>query len=95
MTWAKTGTRGDRLPSDWAARCAATEARAGYRCEDVTNGVRCPERGSDCDHIVRGDNHNLSNLQWLCAWHHKIKTAAEAAEARREKAKLAKHPRFR
>jgi 5-methylcytosine-specific restriction protein A len=49
----------------------------------MRDGVRCVEPGTDCDHIERGDDHSLSNLQWLCSWHHDKKTAREALEARR------------
>lgn len=77
-------TRKQRLPRDWDERRAAVSARAGGRCEaTMRDGTRCVEPGTDCDHVRRGDNHALSNLQWLCGWHHDKKTAREAAEARR------------
>jgi hypothetical protein len=55
------------------------------------DGSRCQAEGTDCDHIERGDNHDPSNLQWLCKAHHKIKTAAEA-NAAREPRTTSKHP---
>lgn len=77
-------TRKERLPDDWQERRAATRDRAGGRCQaTMRDGTRCVEAGTDCDHIVHGDNHALSNLQWLCRWHHDKKTAREALEARR------------
>jgi 5-methylcytosine-specific restriction protein A len=77
-------TRKQRLPRDWGERRAAVRDRAGGRCQGtMRDGTRCVELGADCDHIVHGDNHALSNLQWLCSWHHDKKTAREALEARR------------
>lgn len=46
---------------------------------------RCSAVGTDCDHVIRGDDHSLTNLEWLCARHHSIKTAAEGAEAKAAK----------
>lgn len=100
--WA-TSDRKARLPRDWAQRVAATRARASGQCEAIAEPryrrrtkdaePRCPEAGRDCDHITAGDNHALENLQWLCAAHHRSKTAAEAAAALRARAALARHPR--
>ncbi|MGK5530669.1 HNH endonuclease [Streptomyces sp. URMC 129] len=58
--------------------------RDGYRCvATMATGERCPEAGTDVDHIVRGDNHDPSNLQTLFWWYHRRKTAREAVQARR------------
>lgn len=81
MPWSSSN-RASRLPSDWPKRRAQTKKRAGGQCEAIDNGTRCPAPGTDCDHIQRGDNHELRNLQWLCRPHHKRKTQAEALEAR-------------
>lgn len=76
-------TRKERLPDDWEQRRATVRDRAGGRCQaTMRDGTRCTEPGTDCDHIVRGDNHALSNLQWICRWHHNKKTAREARDAR-------------
>lgn len=78
MTWA-TSDRAARLPRDWAERREWVRARAGGRCEAVLrDGSRCGALGTDCDHVTRGDDHRVENLQWLCAWHHKRKTSREA-----------------
>jgi hypothetical protein len=37
------------------------------------------------DHIEHGDNHDLSNLQALCRWHHSRKSSAEGIAARKAK----------
>lgn len=87
MSW-ESSDRRLRLPSDWQERRQFVAARASYRCEAMLNdGTRCPAMGTDCDHVVRGDNHDVSNLQWLCQWHHKRKTNNEAAAARLSKKK--------
>lgn len=83
VQWAGS-TRKERLPKDWEQRRATVRDRAGGRCQaPMRDGSRCPEFGTDCDHIIRGDNHALSNLQWLCSWHHNKKTAREALAVRR------------
>lgn len=91
-----TPTRKERLPDNWAELRRLVEARAGGRCEAfMKSGKRCHDPGTDCDHVVRGtaghDNDDLSNLQWLCAWHHRMKTAAEANAAK--PVVTARHPR--
>lgn len=84
MAW-EGSTRKARLPSDWQRRRLRVLRRDGYRCQahnPETGGV-CGEFAHECDHIERGDDHDESNLQALCRWHHARKTAREAAEARR------------
>lgn len=64
--------------------------RAGYRCEAVTDGVRCPKRAPEhrmfADHIVeRKDGGALldpMNGQCLCGAHHTAKTIASRNERR-------------
>ncbi len=87
------------MPPDWKRRVAAVKARAGGRCQQImADGSRCPEPGTDCDHIHGRDNHDLANLQWLCRWHHARKTATESAAARQantaatRQARRAAHP---
>lgn len=82
--WASS-TRRTALPPDWPRRRAAVRKRAGDRCEERVDGVRCPNRGAECDHITphtQGGTDALSNLQWLCTPCHKRKTGQEAARAR-------------
>lgn len=75
--------RKSRLPDNWDELRAIVKARAGGRCELLmASGKRCHDKGTDCDHKVRGDDHSLGNLQWICAWHHRRKTAMEGNEAR-------------
>jgi 5-methylcytosine-specific restriction protein A len=79
--WAGS-TRRQRLPSDWPARVRATEARVGGQCEATTHAPGCDGAGAQCDHIVRGDDHELANLQWLSDSCHAAKTQLEAQAAR-------------
>lgn len=53
----------------------------------------CSGIGTQCDHVVPGDDHRLVNLQWLSAPCHAAKTKAEASAALRARAALARHPR--
>jgi 5-methylcytosine-specific restriction enzyme A len=98
MNW-NTSTRGKRLPGDWKQLRQATLHRDAHQCvSPLRDGGRCPEPATDVDHITRGDNHALENLQSLCAWHHKRKTQQEAQAARAalprvtEKRPTGKHP---
>lgn len=79
--WAGSDRR-ERLPANWAELREAVMRRAGGRCEAIkSSGQRCPNGGRDCDHIQAGDDHSLSNLQWLCIWHHRAKSSAEGNDA--------------
>lgn len=60
-------------------------------------GNICGARANQVDHIQHGDDHSLTNLQALCAWHHNKKSASEGgagrAAARRAAASpVATHP---
>lgn len=82
------------LPANWDRELRpAVRARAGGRCEaQLDTGERCPEQGTDADHIGDRHGHGLANLRWLCPWHHRWRTALQGAEATaKAKAKL-RHP---
>ena len=78
--------------------------RASGICEHKTEATehsasaRCTYKGDDVDHIINlasGGTDDMSNLQLLCSWHHKQKTAREAAAARSPKSEQRpreKHP---
>lgn len=84
VSWANS-TRRQRLPKNWHFLREQVKKRAGLQCEAyLNNGLRCVELGTDCDHIVAGDNHDLENLQWLCTWHHKKKTSLEGNNAKKK-----------
>lgn len=82
MAWAGS-TRRERLPHNWKRIRAYVLDRAGYQCEwiryDTT--ARCTELATDVDHIERGDDHEPSNLQALCRWHHARKSSSEGGSA--------------
>jgi 5-methylcytosine-specific restriction protein A len=87
MGWEQSDRR-SRLPRGWATLVENTRTRAGGRCQaTMHDGTRCSETGTDCDHIIHGDNHEPSNLQWLCSWHHNRKTARESKEAHQRRVK--------
>ena len=82
MPW-EGSTRKQRLPANWQQLRAVVLTRCGGRCEAIMrSGKRCHDKATDVDHIIHGDDHSLSNLQGLCTWHHKRKTAIEANASR-------------
>lgn len=88
MAWdSGRSARSLRLPDDWQVRRLRVLRRDGYRCqahlEDSPGLCGAPAR--DVDHIDRGDNHDLTNLQALCPWHHNRKSSREGAAARKAK----------
>ena len=72
-----TSDRKQRLPPDWESRRQKVLKRDGYRCCAQTSTGRCLNAGTDVDHIKRGDDHRLENLQTLCMGHHRQKTSRE------------------
>lgn len=91
MGW-ETSTRRARLPDDWSRRRAIVKRRANGRCEGLTfageprwHVEACDGRGTDCDHIIEGDDHSLANLQWLSGACHSHKTARSVPAWRRSR----------
>jgi 5-methylcytosine-specific restriction protein A len=81
MAWAGSN-RAARLPANWAALRRRVIRRDGGRCTAVdSEGQRCTWPGTDVDHKTPGDDHSLSNLRLLCAWHHARKSATEGGTA--------------
>lgn len=68
----------------------AVIARAGRRCEEVVNGVRCtkaePRHRMFADHKIEvrdgGDLFDPANGKCMCGSHHSAKTAAARAARR-------------
>lgn len=94
--WASSNRRG-RLPANWPRIRKQVLTRDRHQCQARNeDGTPCSLPATDVDHIQPGDDHSLTNLQSLCAWHHKRKTAAEAAAARPQyaprKRPAEKHP---
>lgn len=73
--------RAKRLPKDWAKIRARVLRRDGHTCR-ACGGLRCGNQRLEVDHINRGDDHSLTNLQTLGHACHQVKTLAEATEAR-------------
>lgn len=84
MSW-ETSTRRSRLPADWPKRRQRTKTRAKGMCEAQVHEPECDGIGSECDHIIAGDDHSLSNLQYLSGPCHAAKTQVEAQAAARTK----------
>jgi 5-methylcytosine-specific restriction protein A len=81
VPWAGS-TRSRRLPNDWGNRRNAVRRRARGQCEAEHHAPGCDGTGSECDHIIAGDDHSLTNLQWLSSACHRAKTLGEATEAK-------------
>lgn len=104
MGWETSRRRKD--PPGWSKLREFTINRALGLCEameidrlsDNPEPQRCTYQGTDVDHIVnvaRGGTDHPDNLQLLCSWHHKQKTAREASANRprvTEKHKREAHP---
>jgi 5-methylcytosine-specific restriction enzyme A len=81
-------SRRPKDPPGWHTTRAHVISRAHGICEHEDG---CTYTGKDVDHIVnlaQGGTHDLHNLRLLCTWHHKRKTAQEAANARRAKGSI-------
>lgn len=80
-------TRKHQLPPDWQQRRQHVLETAQGHCQcqgcPRCTGTPCTTPATDVDHIARGNDHSLTNLQALCTHCHRTKTAAEAAQARR------------
>lgn len=74
MAW-QGSDRAKRLPAGWARIRSQVLARDRGLCRLA--GERCTHRATEVDHIVRGDDHRLSNLQAVCSDCHASKTAGE------------------
>lgn len=91
MSW-YTSDRRSRLPRNWPALVAATKKRAHGKCQAKQHTKGCNRIGTECDHIISGDDHSMNNLQWLSAECHKTKTQAEAAQNNTARAAMRRRP---
>lgn len=92
MAWENSG-RKERLPADWPTRRVRVLRRDGYKCQAKhSTGDLCGAPANQVDHVEPGDNHDLSNLQALCRWHHARKSSREGVAARRPRATQARPP---
>ncbi|QDQ14331.1 HNH endonuclease [Streptomyces spectabilis] len=82
MVWESSNRRSE-LPANWEALRARVLRRDKGACQGVLmEGGLCGHPGTEVDHVRPGTDHSMSNLQLLCAWHHKRKTQAESLAAR-------------
>lgn len=111
MAWSSS-SRKERLNAGWERTRKFILERDDYRCQQwvtESNGIvrhKCFRPANEVDHIVRSrsggrDDDSPGNLQALCSYHHKLKTARESAEQRRENRERREeeewysHPAFR
>lgn len=80
-------TRLARLPRDWPKIRARILARDQHRCTWLTDGIPCGAPANQVDHIIRGDNHDDSNLRALCESHHRAKSSSEGGRAQRRRSR--------
>jgi len=86
MPWESSNRRKD--PPGWSSIRKRVIEKALGQCEQnlspldlPQSSIRCGYPGTDVDHIInvaQGGTDSLENLQLLCTWHHKQKTAQEA-----------------
>lgn len=80
MAW-EGSTRRQRLPKDWP-KIRRRIIRRDKTCRWLlSDDTVCGAQGTDVDHIIPGDDHSDSNLQLLCQWHHRRKSASEGGTA--------------
>lgn len=80
MAW-QGSTRRSRLPADWARIRRRIIRRDKVCVWAMSDGTQCGATGTDVDHITPGDDHRDDNLQLLCTWHHRRKSAQEGGTA--------------
>ncbi|MFE0103819.1 HNH endonuclease [Streptomyces sp. NPDC059009] len=87
-------------PPSWPTVRTAVRRRDCGLCQWVREdtGTPCLEPATDVDHIVplsQSGPSTVANARMLCDWHHKRKTAREAAAGKRAKRNQAAGPRRR
>ncbi len=91
MAWSNS-TRRARLPRDWPTKVAAVKRRSRGLCEATRHAPGCDGQGQDVDHRTQGDDHALTNLQYLSRHCHDAKTRAENAARNTLNAALKQRP---
>ena len=83
----QNSNRRERLPADWPKRQRRILKRDHHQCQtyDKHTGRFCLESARQVDHKIPGDNHDESNLEAICDWHHDRKSSREGNDARRKK----------
>jgi 5-methylcytosine-specific restriction protein A len=76
--------RREQLPPGWETRIRpAIIARDSGRCRWIENNRRCPEPGTDVDHVGDPHDHSLANLRLLCRTHHNRRSSRQGNDAQR------------
>lgn len=92
MAWDPTKRKAE-LPKNWGALRRKVLDRDQHQCVVILgNGSRCPNQATHVDHIQRGNDHSLENLQALCPKHHAQKSAAEGRAAQGPRARQQRPP---
>lgn len=94
--WAGSRRRAE-LPANWYTEIRpAVIARDKGRCRWIENNGRCPEPGTDVDHVGDPDDHSLAALRLLCAGHHGRRSSAQGNAAKKAKRdrNVERHPAF-
>ncbi|MFE6541595.1 HNH endonuclease [Streptomyces rochei] len=77
--------RRETLPRNWARLRRRVIRRDGGQCTaHHSDGTRCPEPGTDVDHVIPaslGGSDDMDNLALLCSWHHRRKSSSEGGRA--------------
>jgi 5-methylcytosine-specific restriction endonuclease McrA len=77
-------TKGTYKRKIWAMRRKQAFESDPFCAWRFKDGTRCQRLGEELDHVVPldtgGDAYSPSNLQLLCAEHHRLKTALENRE---------------
>lgn len=93
MTWGNNHARMSELPSNWDQIRRDVFERDGWQCTwKLSDGRRCPEPATDCDHIGDRLDHSKSNLRALCGPHHDLRTSIQGRAAWAKKKAAAKLP---
>jgi 5-methylcytosine-specific restriction protein A len=91
MAWS-TSDRRLRLPKSWPAIRRQVIRRDRGRCQAQVHAPGCDGHGTEVDHIIPGDNHDLSNLMLLSSACHRAKTARESAARNAARAAMRRRP---
>lgn len=91
MSWSSSDRR-ERLPDNWELLRQATKHRAKGRCEAEAHVPTCNGTGTEADHVVQGDDHSMSNLQWLSRPCHEAKTRRDNGIVRAVYLEPEQHP---
>lgn len=77
--WSSSNRR-SRLPGNWSALRRQVLRRDQNTCQLKLAG--CETKATEVDHIIAGDNHELTNLRAACKKCHQQKSSAEGNQAK-------------